>query len=130
LDSFEIRLVEVVISDLREGVFYAKMLCVSEDRKIEIDARPSDAIAIALRMNAPIYTYESVLQEAGVILEDEPSMEMENEEVSYNPSPMTLKEYSDEQLYQFLNKALEEEDYEKAAEIRDELGKREKKRRR
>lgn len=130
LDSFEIRLVEVVISDLREGVFYAKMVCVSEDRKIEIDARPSDAIAIALRMNAPIYTYESVLQEAGVVLEDEPSMEMENEEISYNSPPITLKEYSDEQLYQFLNKALEEEDYEKAAEIRDELGKREKKRRR
>ncbi len=131
LDSFEIRLAEVIITDLREGVFYAKMVCISEDRKIEIDARPSDAIAIALRMNAPIYTYESVLQEAGVILEDEPSsMEMENEEISYNPHPTTLKEYSDDQLYQFLNKALEEEDYEKAAEIRDELGKREKKRRR
>ncbi|MCS6794950.1 MAG: DUF151 domain-containing protein [Raineya sp.] len=130
LDSFEIRLVEVIISDLREGVFYAKMICVSEDRKVEIDARPSDAIAIALRMNAPIYAYESVLQEAGVILEDEPPIEMENEGVNYAPPQMTLKEYSDEQLLQFLNKALEEEDYEKAAEIRDELGKREKKRRR
>lgn len=121
-ESFEIRLIEVVISDLREGVFYARLVCVSEDRKIEIDARPSDAIAIALRFNAPVYTYENVLQEAGIVLSDEDDEAFE--EVSKPARPESLKDYSTDELQGLLNQALENEDYEKAAKIRDELGKR------
>ena len=122
-ESFEIRLIEVVISDLREGVFYARLVCVSEDRKIEIDARPSDAIAIALRFNAPVYTYENVLQDAGIVLSDEEEDEA-FEEVRKPTRSESLKDYSTEELQGLLNQALENEDYEKAAKIRDELGKR------
>jgi hypothetical protein len=126
-EAFEIRVIEVVISDLREGVFFAKLVCVSEDRKIEIDARPSDAIAIALRFNAPVYTFENVLTEAGIILTDEEEEEEDDEqleEVTPIHRPDSLKDYSTEQLQTLLNEALENEDYEKAAKIRDELGKR------
>jgi uncharacterized protein len=125
-EAFEIRVIEVVISDLREGVFFAKLVCVSEDRKIEIDARPSDAIAIALRFNAPVYTFENVLTEAGIILTDEDEEDEEDnlEEVTPIRRSDSLKDYSTEQLQTLLNEALESEDYEKAAKIRDELGKR------
>jgi len=125
-EAFEIRVIEVVISDLREGVFYAKLVCVSEDRKVEIDARPSDAIAVALRFNAPVYTFENVLTEAGIILTDEDEEEDEEnlEEVTPTHRPESLKDYSTEQLQTLLTEALDNEDYEKAAKIRDELGKR------
>jgi len=122
-EAFEIRLIEVVISDLREGVFYARLVCIGEDKKIEIDARPSDAIAIALRFNAPVYTYENVLQEAGIVLSDEEDDET-FEEVHKPTRPESLKDYSKEELQGLLSQALEKEDYEKAAKIRDELGKR------
>lgn len=122
-EAFEIRLIEVVISDLREGIFYARLVCMSEDRKVEIDARPSDAIAIALRFNAPVYTYESVLQEAGIVLSDEDDDEA-FEEVRRATRPESLKDYSTEELQNLLSQALENEEYEKAAKIRDELGKR------
>jgi bifunctional DNase/RNase len=124
-EAFEIRLIEVVISDLREGIFYARLVCISEDRKIEIDARPSDAIAIALRFNAPVYTYENVLQDAGagaVSLDEEEDEPFE--EVRKPTRPESLKDYSTDELQGLLNQALENEDYEKAAKIRDELSKR------
>jgi bifunctional DNase/RNase len=123
-EAFEIRVVEVIISDLREGVFFAKLVCMNEDRRVEIDARPSDAIAIALRFNAPVYTSENVLMEAGIVLTDEDEDD-HLEEVTQSPNrPESLKEYSTDQLQVLLNEALENEDYEKAAKIRDELSKR------
>jgi bifunctional DNase/RNase len=123
-EAFEIRVVEVVISDLREGVFFAKLVCMNEDRRVEIDARPSDAIAIALRFNAPVYASENVLMEAGIVLTDEDEDDP-LEEVTQSPNrPESLKEYSTDQLQVLLNEALENEDYEKAAKIRDELSKR------
>jgi bifunctional DNase/RNase len=123
-EAFEIRVVEVIISDLREGVFFAKLVCMNEDRRVEIDARPSDAIAIALRFNAPVYTSENVLMEAGIVLTDEDEDDP-LEEVTQSPNrPESLKEYSTDQLQVLLNEALENEDYEKAAKIRDELSKR------
>ncbi|MDX1902959.1 MAG: bifunctional nuclease family protein [Thermonemataceae bacterium] len=121
-ESFEIQIAEVIISDLREGIFYAKLVCIGEDRKVEIDSRPSDAIAIALRFNAPVYTYEDVLSQAGIVLGEE------DDDRNYQDSPSDtspgIKEYSDEELKTALNEALEQEDYEKAAKIRDELSKR------
>ncbi|KOY85319.1 hypothetical protein AD998_03345 [bacterium 336/3] len=126
-EAFEIRVIEVIISDLREGVFFAKLICISEDRKIEIDARPSDAIAIALRFNAPVYTFENVLTEAGIILTDEEEDDEEDghlEEVTPINRPESLKDYPTDQLQILLTEALDNEDYEKAAKIRDELGKR------
>jgi len=125
-DNFGIRVVEVVISDLREGVFYAKLVCSDGIKRSEVDARPSDAIAIALRFGAPIYTYENVLSEAGIVLTDEDGEEEEEEE-EMAPKAQggeSFKNYSAEQLQTLLNEALEQEDYERAAKIRDELNKR------
>jgi uncharacterized protein len=127
--SFRFAVTEIVISDLKEGVFYAKIVCSDGMRNTEIDARPSDAIAIGLRFNVPIYTFEAILSEAGIVFtdspdEDEPLVKKE-EPARVNPSsPEKFKDYPFEQLKQMLEEALEKEDYERAARIRDELNKR------
>lgn len=125
---------EVLISDLKEGVFYSKIVCNEGDRQFDLDARPSDAIAIGLRFGVPIYTVESVLSEAGIILSDlEDEDDEETDEIettsttsaSYSSeSKANLKETSVDELNKMLDDALEKEDYERAAKIRDELNKR------
>ncbi len=129
--SFRFSVLEIIISDLREGVFYAKIVCTDGTRKVEVDARPSDAIAIGLRFGVPIYTYEPILSEAGIVLtdadEDESfvSKEEEKKPVSKGKKPNEqLKDVPFEQLKTMLEEALEKEDYERAAKIRDELNKR------
>jgi bifunctional DNase/RNase len=77
--SFRFSVLEIIISDLREGVFYAKIVCTDGTRKVEVDARPSDAIAIGLRFGVPIYTFEPILSEAGIVLTDA------DEEESFGP---------------------------------------------
>lgn len=127
--SFRFSVTEIIISDLKEGVFYAKIVCTDGIRHTEIDARPSDAIAIGLRFNVPIYTYEAILSEAGIVFtdsteEDEPLIKKE-EPVRVTPaSPEKFKDIPFEQLKIMLEEALEKEDYERAARIRDELNKR------
>ncbi|MGD1841174.1 MAG: bifunctional nuclease domain-containing protein [Thermonemataceae bacterium] len=123
-ESFDVKVLEVIISDLREGVFYAKLVCTDGAKVSEIDARPSDAIAIALRFSAPIFTQENVLSEAGIVLTDEEEEERETEALSTTPQGASLKNYSSEQLQPMLDEALEQDDYERAAKIRDELNKR------
>ncbi len=131
--SFNFTIKEIIISDLKEGVFFAKIICESEHKSIEIDSRPSDAIAIGLRFNAPIFTYEKILAEAGIELtdelEDEPDIEKELEQIKPSKDPSTsksekLKDLSMDKLKELLDKALENEDYERAAKIRDELNRR------
>jgi uncharacterized protein len=130
--SFNYTVEEIVISDLKEGVFFAKIVCTDGSRTIEIDARPSDAIAIGLRFNVPIYTYESILSEAGIELSDESEEEQQpvkKEEKRTRvqkdkPSNEQLKDIPYDKLQEMLNSALEKEDYEKAAKIRDEMNKR------
>jgi bifunctional DNase/RNase len=123
---------EVMISDLKEGVFYSKIVCSDGTKEFDLDARPSDAIAIGLRFNVPIYTVESVLSEAGIILSDLEDEEEESEETA-EPKAETkpaaakkekINETSVEDLNKMLEDALAKEDYEKAAKIRDELAKR------
>ncbi|HMQ00610.1 MAG TPA: DUF151 domain-containing protein [Cyclobacteriaceae bacterium] len=128
--SFNYFIEEIIISDLKEGVFFAKVVCSDGLKKVEIDARPSDAIAIGLRFDAPLYTYESILAEAGIVLTEE-AEEEKAEEVSAKAkvkkeSKKTddLKNMPIDKLNQMLNDAIEKEDYEKAAIIRDELSKR------
>ncbi|MBC7919894.1 MAG: bifunctional nuclease family protein [Ferruginibacter sp.] len=126
--SFRFSVTEIVISDLKEGVFYAKIVCSDGIRHTEIDARPSDAIAIGLRFNVPIYTFEPILSEAGIVFtesqEEEPLIKRE-EPVRATPStPERFKDIPFEQLKTMLDEALEREDYERAARIRDELNKR------
>jgi bifunctional DNase/RNase len=130
-EQVNVTIQEVMISDLKEGVFYSKIVCNHGDNQFDLDARPSDAIAIGLRFNVPIYTVESVLSEAGIILsdlEDEDEDTDETSETKAEAKPAEKKEKmtetSVEELNKMLAEALEKEDYEKAAKIRDELNKR------
>lgn len=128
-NAFRFSVSEIIISDLKEGVFYAKIVCTDGSETIEIDSRPSDAIAIGLRFGVPIYTYESIMSEAGIILSDteeegESMLSEEAEPGSGKPLQDRLKDYDSEELQQMLDKALEREDYEQAAKIRDEMNRR------
>ena len=131
--SFSFSIKEIIISDLKEGVFFAKIICENDNKLIEIDSRPSDAIAIGLRFDAPIYTFETILSEAGIELSDEeevePDIEKELEQIQPKKEKPTsssekLKDATMEKLREMLDKALEQEDYEKAAKIRDEINNR------
>jgi bifunctional DNase/RNase len=130
-EQVNVNITEILISDLKEGVFYSKIMCTDGSRDFELDARPSDAIAIGLRFGVPIYTVESVLSEAGIILSDLEDEEEENDELTVKSSTAatsgskeSLSQTSVDELNKMLNEALEKEDYEKAAKIRDELNKR------
>ena len=127
--NFDYAIDEIIISDLREGVFFAKIVCSNDTKTVEVDARPSDAIAIGLRFNVPIFTDESVLSEAGIVLTEEeseagrkttPSARQEKTK----PTVDNLKDLSYDKLQNLLNEALKMEDYEKAAKIRDEINRR------
>jgi len=132
--SFKFSIREIVISDLKEGVFYAKIVCSDGAKTVEIDSRPSDAIAIGIRFSVPIFTHEAILSEAGIVLsesqEEEATAPSKPEPASKSiisaskTSNNALKDYSFDKLKEMLNEALEHEDYEKAAKIRDELNKR------
>ncbi len=126
--SFNFEVEEILISDLKEGVFFAKIVCSNGIKQIDVDARPSDAIAIGLRFNVPIYTYETVLSEAGIVLTDE-SEEEEAEPAKETvkkskPESEPLKDLTNDKLNKLLEDALAKEDYEKAAKIRDEMNRR------
>lgn len=130
-NSFNFHVEEIMISDLKEGVFFAKIVCTDGLKKHEIDARPSDAIAIGLRFDAPIFTFENILAEAGIVLTDEEDEEekMETREeakvkVKKEKTGDDFKNYSVDKLNELLKEAIEKEDYERAAKIRDELSKR------
>lgn len=130
-DGFNYTLKEIVISDLREGIFYAKIVCGDNLREVEIDSRPSDAIAIGLRFDVPIYTYETILSEAGIVSnsltddEDESDESLIHETIRPKGSfTEQLRDMHNEELLKMLDEALAREEYEKAAQIRDELGKR------
>ncbi|MEM9858141.1 MAG: bifunctional nuclease family protein [Bacteroidota bacterium] len=129
--SFDYKVEEIIISDLKEGVFFAKIICSNDAKTIEVDARPSDAIAIGLRFEAPIYTHEAILAEAGIVLTDENDDDItelkgdiKGESKAESAKVDELKDQSVDGLKQLLNEAIDNEDYERAAQIRDELGKR------
>ncbi len=126
-DSFQVNIEEVVIYNLVEGVFYAKLICVKDGKFSEIHARTSDAIALAVRFKCPIYTFESILASAGILLDenneliaDAPETEsIETKKVDTGMATMNM-----DQLEENLNQAIENEDYELASKIRDEINKR------
>lgn len=127
--NFNFTVREIVISDLREGIFFARIVCSDGVRETAVDARPSDAIAIGIRFDVPIYTYEAILSEAGITTsvneEDE-----ETEELVSQPSRSPrafgdqLKDMTLDELQKILDEALGQEDYERAAKIRDEMSRR------
>ncbi len=132
LDTFSIELREVVINNLLDGIFYARLVCVKNGEIFEIDSRTSDAIAMAVRFDCPIFTYDFILEAAGVVLEDQEEMEGAVGSGGRTSSPQiidttALETYPAEALHNRLQEVLEAEDYETAAKIRDELKRREQK---
>lgn len=130
LETFAIDLKEIIINNLLDGIFYARLICERHGEIFEIDSRTSDALAMAVRFNCPIYTYEFILDAAGVVLE-----ETEEEKGSGGKSKVTrpkkkpakgasLSSYSIDDLNKLLEDVLSKEDYEQAAKIRDEINRR------
>jgi bifunctional DNase/RNase len=139
-DRFDIVVKQVIIHKLVDGVFYSSIICERDKIEEIIDARTSDAIALALRFNAPIYTYKNILDKAGIFLKFSPKEEAKEQEgenvildevlsneIASGASDDSYKTYSMQELYKMLDAAVVNEDYEKAARIRDEISKREKK---
>ncbi|MBB2148369.1 bifunctional nuclease family protein [Pedobacter gandavensis] len=132
--TYHVQITEVLIYNLVEGVFFAKLICTDGETIQEIDARTSDAIALAVRFNATIYTYEFILSSAGIVIEGNDFLFLENmegipkEHSSEDMSPpipgSNYASLSTEELNQKLQEAIAEEAYEKAARIRDELNRR------
>ena len=117
MDTYHVNLVEVIINNLLDGVFYAQLICDQDGDIRQIDARTSDAIALAVRFGCPIYTYEFIMESAGVIL-DEPEDEQESQ-VPAKKKAHALENMSVPNLEKMLEDALSKEEYEKAARIRD-----------
>lgn len=131
-ETYHIRIDEVIIYNLVDGIFYAKIIFNDGHKQTEIDARTSDAIALAVRFKAPVYTYEFILASAGIVIEGNDFVFLENIESTGAADPETVPSkdtssfasMSDEQLQETLSKALADELYEKAARIRDEITRR------
>ncbi len=131
-ESFDIGLKEVIIYNLVEGIFYAKLYCERDGEEVEIDTRTSDAIALAVRFGCPIYSYEFILSSAGIILEsgsqgeEIPSAPETEELVAEESGPKSYSDYTTKELESMLNDAISNEDYEEASKIRDEINSRSK----
>ncbi len=126
LSTFNIELKEVIINNLLEGIFFARLVCLKDGEIIEIDARTSDALALSVRFECPIYTYEFILEAAGIEVEetDDHFPDDEDESGLDLKSASQLSNYSVEELRRMLEEVLAEEDYEEAAKIRDEINQR------
>ena len=125
--EFGIEIMEVVINRFRDGVYYAMLVCKQGDDLTMIDARPSDAIAIAVRAGCEIYAYETVMDEAGIIMDDmerEGTDEPDDGPINIGVDKSNLDLLTIEELEELLQEALDNEDYQKAAEIRDEINRR------
>lgn len=118
--AFNIELHEIIINDLQEGIFYSKLVCSTDHDTVEIDSRTSDAVALAVRFGCPIYTYDNILDSAGILMEEDDKKK--KVVVSHTDSGGDdLKKMSVQELENLLSEVLEQEDYIKAASIRDEI---------
>ncbi|HVX25253.1 MAG TPA: bifunctional nuclease family protein [Parafilimonas sp.] len=126
MHAFNVELMEIIINDLQEGIFYSKLVCVNEHDTVEIDSRTSDALALAVRFGCPIYTYDNILENAGILMEDESKQKKSDIPVqeAATVSSRDLGKMSVQELEKLLQEVLEQEDYIRAIEIRDELKKR------
>lgn len=131
-DQFQISIKEVVIHKLQDGVFFSILVCEKDGQEQVLDARTSDAVALAIRFECPVYTYKEILEKAGIILKEgepsRPTPKSEGAQTSGKRSTASakgnLQNQSTDQLHQMLDQAVKNEDYETAARIRDELEKR------
>lgn len=133
LKAFKIEIISVLINDLQEGIFFSKIVCEQEGNLLELDSRTSDAIALATKFKCPIFCLETVLEEAGHEIEaeendtgDTPGRVIHEELVPVSKSHSGYGDYSTEELDALLEEAIRDEDYSKAAKIRDEIAKRKK----
>ena len=123
--GYDIRVQKVVISSIKDGIFSSIIYCVDNNGKeIELDARTSDAVAIAVRFNAPIFTYLAIMEDAGIILDKDITPSVETKKVGFPEIESEFASLSLNELEEALNKAVSEEDYERASKIRDEINKR------
>jgi len=127
-DAFNVRLLEVIIYKFSEGVFYSKLLCANDTQELSIDSRTSDAVALAIRFGSDIYTVSEVMNDAAIVIDEEAELQEETEEqeeiheVGENP----LESFTLTNLDEELQKAVAEENYERASHIRDEINRRKK----
>ena len=123
--AFNVELQEIIISDLQEGIFYSKLICFNETETIEIDSRTSDALALAVRIGCPVYTYESILENAGILMEDSGGTRKRKEKPEKDKvSPKSSEDFSHmtlDELESLLNEVVEQEDYIRAIAIRNEI---------
>lgn len=130
--AFNVELHEIVINDLQGGIFYSKLVCSSANDTVEIDSRTSDALALAVRFGCSIFTYENILDQAGVMMDDDakkdalPSSASVSSETIGGSAGSDLKSMSLTELNTLLTEVLEQEDYIRAISIRDEIKSREK----
>jgi bifunctional DNase/RNase len=125
-DVYNIEISEVVINKFSEGVFYAKLVCTDGKQEQEVDSRTSDAIALALRFSCPVFTYESIMVAAGILMEEETELMKPEEQKPENDSGehFSFADATMTALKEMLQSAIEKEEYEKASKIRDELNRR------
>jgi len=124
MEAFDIRLNEVIINNLNDGIFYAKLICASKEGAIEIDSRTSDALALAVRFGCPIFTYETILEQAGISMEESEAKGQKEVPSTYSDKEEDLSKMSIDELNHLLKEVLEREDYIKAISIRDEINSR------
>ncbi|MDD4191163.1 MAG: bifunctional nuclease family protein [Mangrovibacterium sp.] len=127
--SFDINITEVVIYKLEEGIFYSELVCELGSHETRIDSRTSDAVALALRFKCPIYTTEEILSKAGIVLDPESSSPVSFEErpqESKKTGESEFENYNVNELTKMMNEAINNENYERASRIRDEINRRKK----
>ncbi len=125
--EFGIEVMEVVINRFRDGIYYAMLVCKQGDDLTMVDARPSDAIAIAVRVGCEIYAYETVMEEAGILMEDIEAPTVSDSDkgpINKGVGSVSLDMLDLGALEELLQEAIDNEDYQKAAEIRDEINRR------
>ena len=128
--SFDITITEVNIYHLEEGIFYSELVCMTNGSYIKIDARTSDAVALAIRCNCPIYTTEQIIEKAGIVFNVGDERTEQSETAKKEPQPATsgtdkYDKLSLKELKTLLDKSISNEDYEEASHIRDEIQRRE-----
>jgi len=123
-DTYQIQVKEVIIDQFKHGVFHAKLVCVHNSNESSIDSRTSDAVALAIRFKCPIFTYEKIMSEAGMLMDENSTSTETMTSPVEGQTETTFEQYTPNELEDLLQKAVDQEDYEKASMIRDEIRKR------
>ncbi len=126
-ETFHITIQEVIINKFVEGVFHAELVCLDGKTEYRIDARTSDAVALSLRFHCPVYTYEKIMSSAGIVMDDNKEEDEKKVEKEGQVEETIYEKYTIKELQKFLQKSIDNEEYEKASQIRDEINRRKEK---